>query len=190
MTAEEPPSMSASHISRTSASDTDCAKRRLNLLPGGLVDLEDRGLAGRLVDRPAGKPFGLVQVFIENATAIQDQKERGVLDQLPEAERPWVRAKLRKAWRNPDVDQALRDLRALAGLLNRTAPDAAINLVEGLEEMLMALRMEEPLNMSASHASNMSASDTERPKRRLTALPGGRVDLKDRGLARQLVDRP
>src|SRR5437879_4277698 len=101
---EEPPSMPASHISRTSASDTDTdrSKRRLTLLPGERVDPDEPGLAGRLV----GKPFGLVQVFIENATAIQDQKERGVLDQLPEAERPWVRAKLRKAWRNPDVDQA------------------------------------------------------------------------------------
>jgi hypothetical protein len=133
-----------SHGSRTSASDTDCAKRRLNLLPGGLVDLEDRGLAGRLVDRPAGKPFGVVQGFTENATAIQDRKERGVLDQLPEAERPRVRAKLRKAWRNPDLDQAILDLRALGGRLSKTYPKAAIRMFEGLDNMFRVIRLGVP----------------------------------------------
>jgi hypothetical protein len=176
--------MSASHISKTSASDTDCSKRRLTLLPGGLVDREDPGLADRL---PA-KPLAVVQGF-DNAPAIQGRKERDVLDQLPEAERPWVRAKLRKAWRNPDADQAIRDLRALAGRLNTTTPDAAISLVDGLEEMFMALRTEEPPTISASHASKTSTSDTDCSKPGLSVLPGRMVDPEDPRLAGRLADR-
>ena len=138
LAAEEPPSMSPPHTLKTSLPDTDCSKRRLVLLPGGRVDQEDSRLAGRMVDRLAGKPFLVVQGFTENATAIQDQKKRGVLDQLPEAERPWVRAKLRKAWRNPDVDQAILDLRALAARFSKTYPKAAIRMFEGLSRTCSA----------------------------------------------------
>src|SRR6266508_765022 len=71
----------------------------------------------------------------------QRHKERNVVDHLPERERPWVRAKLRKAWSEPDHAHALAALRALARALERSYPDAAGSLREGLEETLTLTRL-------------------------------------------------
>ena len=46
-------------------------------------------------------------------------QERGVLDHLPEREHGWVRGKLRRAWANPDADEATRELEALARQLEK-----------------------------------------------------------------------
>jgi hypothetical protein len=43
---------------------------------------------------PAGEP------------PVAVSKERGVLDHLPEREHGWVRGRLRRAWANPDADDA------------------------------------------------------------------------------------
>ena len=51
-------------------------------------------------------------------------KERNVLDHLPEAERLWVRRKLRAAWANPDAAEAEAALAALAGQLDKVNPDS------------------------------------------------------------------
>jgi putative transposase len=71
----------------------------------------------------------------------QRHKERNVVDHLPERERPWVRAKLRKAWADPDHAAALASLRALAAQLERVHPDAARSLREGMEETLTLTRL-------------------------------------------------
>src|SRR6266511_60272 len=71
----------------------------------------------------------------------QRHKERTVLDHLPDRERPWVRAKLRKAWSDPAHAQALAALKALERILERSHPDAAGSLREGLEETLTLTRM-------------------------------------------------
>jgi len=71
----------------------------------------------------------------------QRHKERNVVDHLPDRERPWVRVKLRKAWSEPDHAQALAALRALERALERTYPDAASSLREGLEETLTLTRL-------------------------------------------------
>jgi putative transposase len=63
------------------------------------------------------------------------------MDYLPEAERPWVRRKLRAAWANPDAGEAQAALRALAGQLERVNPDAAASLHEGLAETLTVTRL-------------------------------------------------
>jgi hypothetical protein len=68
-------------------------------------------------------------------------KERGVLDHLPEREHGWVRGKLRRAWANPDADEATRDLEALARQLEKLNPDAAGSLREGLAEMFTVTRL-------------------------------------------------
>jgi Transposase IS116/IS110/IS902 family len=62
------------------------------------------------------------------------QRERNVLDHLPEAERLWVRRKLRAAWANPDAAEAEAALTALAGQLGKLNPDAAASLREGLTD--------------------------------------------------------
>ena len=66
-------------------------------------------------------------------------KERNVADHLPEVERLWVLRKMRQAWKNPDAAEAERGLRDLAAKLERTNPDAAGSLREGLGEMFTAL---------------------------------------------------
>jgi putative transposase len=71
----------------------------------------------------------------------QRHKERNVADHLPERERPWVRALLRKAWANPDHGAALAALKTLAARLAKTHPDAAGSLREGLEETLTVTRL-------------------------------------------------
>ncbi len=68
-------------------------------------------------------------------------KERNVVDHLPDRERPWVRAKLRRAWAEPDHTAALAALKALERVLERSHPDAAASLREGLEETLTLTRL-------------------------------------------------
>jgi putative transposase len=68
-------------------------------------------------------------------------KERNVAEHLPERERPWVRVKLRRAWADPDHAAALAALKALARSLERSYPDAAGSLREGLEETLTLTRL-------------------------------------------------
>ena len=113
-----------------------------------LADLADRGLALheeqlfvldgakalRKAVRDVAGPRALVQ-------RCQRHKERNVADHLPERERAWVRAKLRKAWADPDHARALTALKALAGQLAKVHPDAAGSLREGLEETLTLTRL-------------------------------------------------
>jgi putative transposase len=68
-------------------------------------------------------------------------KERNVLDHLPEGQRPFVRAKLGKAWADPDENKAEAALRALASQLEKLNPDAASSLREGLAETLTVTRL-------------------------------------------------
>jgi putative transposase len=113
-----------------------------------LADLVDRGLR-----------LGEEQLFVLDGAkalrkAVRDvagtralvhrchrHKERNVVDHLPERERPWVRAKLRKAWADPDHHRALTSLKALASQLERVHPDAAGSLREGMEETLTLTRL-------------------------------------------------
>ena len=113
-----------------------------------LSDLADRGLALsdevlyvldgakalRKAVRDVAGPRALVQ-------RCQIHKSRNVCGHLPERERPWVRAKLNKAWSEPDHAKALASLKALASGLEKTHPDAAGSLREGLEETLTLTRL-------------------------------------------------
>ena len=63
-------------------------------------------------------------------------KERNVTDHLPERERPGVRSRLRAAWAEADHARAEQRLSQLAIELERTYPDAAGSLREGLDETL------------------------------------------------------
>ena len=64
-----------------------------------------------------------------------------MLDHLPERDRPQVKRRLRKAWRETDHERALSELRALAVELDRSHPGAAASLREGLEETLTLTRL-------------------------------------------------
>src|SRR2546423_6702768 len=60
---------------------------------------------------------------------------------LPERDRPPVKARLRKAWRETDYARALEQLQRLAAELDHTHPGAAGSLREGMEETLTVIRL-------------------------------------------------
>lgn len=116
-----------------------------------------RGLIAGLRDRGVDDADGILFV-LDGAkalrTAVKDvfgdkvlvqrcrlHKERNVADHLPQAERLWVLRKMRQAWKNPNADEAERDLRDLASRLERINPDAAGSLREGLGEMFTVTRL-------------------------------------------------
>jgi putative transposase len=68
-------------------------------------------------------------------------KERNVCDLLPERDRDPVRARMRAAWSLTDADLAEQRLQLLAGELERTWPDAAASLAEGMAETLTLMRL-------------------------------------------------
>jgi len=113
-----------------------------------LSDLEARGLDASggilfVVDGGKGLAKAINDVFGDRALTQRCRlhKERALMDYLPEAERPWVARQLRAAWKNPNADEAIRDLRALAGRLAKINPDAAGCLREGLEQMFTVTRL-------------------------------------------------
>ena len=68
-------------------------------------------------------------------------KERNVLGHIAERDRPPIKARLRRAWRETDYPRALEQLQALAAELERTHPGAAGSLREGMEETLTVIRL-------------------------------------------------
>lgn len=115
---------------------------------GLIANLRDRGLdasegvlfvldGGKALAKAVGEVFGAQAVIAR----CRLHKERNVLDHLPEAERPWVRRKLRTAWANPNAVEAQAALTALAGQLAKVNPDAAASLREGLTDTLTVTRL-------------------------------------------------
>jgi transposase-like protein len=68
-------------------------------------------------------------------------KERNVLGHIAERDRPPIKARLRRAWRETDYGRALEQLQALADELERTHPGAAGSLREGMDETLTVIRL-------------------------------------------------
>ena len=68
-------------------------------------------------------------------------KERNVTDLLPERDRPAILAKIRGAWALDNADLAEQRLERLACELDRTWPDAARSLREGLSDTLTLMRL-------------------------------------------------
>ena len=68
-------------------------------------------------------------------------KERNVLDHLPERDRPAVKTRLRRAWKETNHRSALDQLISLALELDHAHPGAAASLREGMEETLTVTRL-------------------------------------------------
>jgi hypothetical protein len=64
-----------------------------------------------------------------------------VLDLLPERDRPRILARIRGAWALKDAKEAERQLETLAAELERSWPDAAGSLREGMRETLTLIRL-------------------------------------------------
>jgi len=118
------------------------------VVKGLISGLRDRGLDGEggiLFVLDGGKALHRAVQDVYGAKAVIQRcrlhKERNVLDHVPEAERGWALAQMRRAWKNPDADEAARGLRTLANRLDEVNPDAAGSLREGLDEMFTVTRL-------------------------------------------------
>ncbi len=82
-------------------------------------------------------------VFGEHALVhrCHRHKERNVTDLLSERDRDQVRARMRAAWSLTDAELARQRLELLASELERTWPDAAGSLREGLPDTLTLTRL-------------------------------------------------
>jgi len=113
-----------------------------------LADLVDRGLDPEqgilfVIDGAKALAKAIREVFGTNALIhrCHRHKERNVTDLLPEADRDGVRGRMRAAWSLTDPELATQRLELLAGELDRTWPDAAASLREGMEETLTLMRL-------------------------------------------------
>ena len=113
-----------------------------------LVDLVDRGLDPEqailfVIDGGKALRRAIKDVFGEHALVhrCQRHKERNVTDLLPERDRDTVRGRMRAAWSLADADLAEQRLKLLASELDRTWPDAAASLREGMSETLTLMRL-------------------------------------------------
>ena len=127
------------HILGAREGTTESSELCLSLLR----DLLDRGLPverARLfvIDGGKGIRKAIRQVFNDWAQIqrCQVHKRRNVLEQLPQARRPWVRAAMKRAWAHDDEDKARAQLKRLASQLDDDCPGAASALREGLDETL------------------------------------------------------
>ena len=118
------------------------------LVSAMLGDLVQRGLdysGGLLVVIDGAKALATAvrKVFGDLAVIARCQihKQRNVEGHLPKKERDWVRRRLAEAFNHPDPDQGLANARRLAGELDKTYPDAAGSIREGLEEMFTVRRL-------------------------------------------------
>ncbi len=108
-----------------------------------LADLVDRGLdpgQAILFVLDGGKALrrAIKDVFGEYALVhrCHRHKERNVCDLLPERDRPAILARIRGAWALKDPEEAEQQLELLASELQRSWPDAATSLREGMPETL------------------------------------------------------
>jgi putative transposase len=113
-----------------------------------LADLVDRGLDPEqgilfVIDGAKALAKAIREVFGEHALLhrCHRHKERNVTDLLPEADRDRVRGRLRAAWALTDAELARQRLELLASELDRSWPDAAASLREGMEETLTLTRL-------------------------------------------------
>jgi putative transposase len=113
-----------------------------------LADLVDRGLdPGQailfVIDGGKALRRAIKDVFGEHALVhrCHRHKERNVCDLLPERDRPQILARIRGAWALKDPELAEQRLELLASELERSWPDAAASLREGMSETLTLMRL-------------------------------------------------
>jgi putative transposase len=113
-----------------------------------LADLVDRGLDPEqailfVIDGGKALRRAIKDVFGEHALVhrCHRHKERNVTDLLPERDRDQVRARMRAAWSLTDPELARQRLELLASELDRTWPDAAGSLREGMHDTLTLMRL-------------------------------------------------
>jgi putative transposase len=113
-----------------------------------LADLVDRGLDPEqailfVIDGGKALRKAIRDVFGEHALVhrCHRHKERNVCDLLPERDRPQILVRIRGAWALSDHHLARERLELLASELDRTWPDAAASLREGMPDTLTLMRL-------------------------------------------------
>ena len=113
-----------------------------------LSDLVDRGLDPEqailfVIDGGKALRRAIKDVFGGHALVhrCHRHKERNVCDLLPERDRDQVRGRIRAAWALTDAELAEQRLALLASELERTWPDAAASLREGMHDTLTLMRL-------------------------------------------------
>jgi putative transposase len=111
-----------------------------------LADLVDRGLDPEqailfVIDGGKALRRGIKDVFGEHALVHHTHKERNVCNLLPERDRPAILVRIRGAWALTDHHLARQRLELIASELERTWPDAAASLRDGLEDTLTLMRL-------------------------------------------------
>ena len=113
-----------------------------------LADLVDRGVDPEqailfVIDGGKAIRRAIKDVFGEHALVhrCHRHKERNVCDLLSERDRPVTLARIRGAWSLTSAELAEQRLELLASELERTWPDAAGSLREGLPETLTLMRL-------------------------------------------------
>ena len=94
-----------------------------------------------IVDGAKALDTAVTQTFGRAALVqrCQVHKGRNILEYLPEAQRPWVKTVLTRAYTNSHVKTAKRLLEHLAHRLDTDYPSAAASVREGLDETLTVL---------------------------------------------------
>ena len=107
---------------------------------------------------------------------------RNILDHLPERQRPWVQAIVRRASLATDVKTAMRLLTNLAKRLDDHYPSAAGSVREGLDETLTVLTLHLSTRLQRSLATTNAAerllSRTRHVKRNVQRWRGGQMMLR------------
>jgi transposase-like protein len=114
-----------------------------------LANLQSRGLRtdrSLLIILDGSKALRkAVRAIFGDAALVQRcqvHKLRNILDHLPERQRPWARAIVRRAYQSADLKTGLRLLQDLAKRLETESPSAAESVREGLEETLTLLTLD------------------------------------------------
>jgi transposase-like protein len=123
-------------VAEGSSESEEVAKGLLrNLIERGLVVerarlfVIDGGKGSRKAIRNVFGAWALIQ-------RCQVHKMRNVLEHLPDRQKTWVRAAIRRAWSATTVARAREQLRTLAAQLRADHPGASGSIEEGLDETL------------------------------------------------------
>ena len=156
---------------------------------GLLTNLQSRGLRTDrsvlvILDGATALHTAVTQTFGRAALVqrCQVHKRRNVREYLPEAQRPWVKAILTRAYTHADVKAARRLLQDLARRLDVDYPSAAASVREGLDETLtvVGLRLSARLrrSLATTNAVESLLSRTRHVKRNVKRWRGGTMVLR------------
>ena len=155
---------------------------RTNLQSCGLRT--DRSIVVMLDGSKALRRAAVTAVF-GRASLVQRcqiHKTRNILDHLPEHQRPWVLATLKRAYQSEDVKTATRLLRHLARRLDQEHPCAAASVREGLKETVTVLTLglspRLQRSLTTTNAAESLISRTRHIKRNVKRWRGGQMMLR------------